>query len=152
MSPHASSDIVILITYLHNGINTAHYRAATSLLHCIPDTLRISLLIPILSRLQDKLLHHFMAGILLKEAEPGFISDFFWRENPSFFNCGHFLWRDWCWGYWTIFLRPSNLLTNLVHSRQQTTENECVWCDSQCILISAWSGLDSWSKVIKYWY
>ena len=152
MSPNASSDIVILITYLHNGINTAHYRAATSLLHCIQTFSEFSLLKHVLSRLQDRLLHHFTAGILLKEAEPGFISDFFWRENPSFFNCGHFLWRDWCWGYWTISLMLSNLLTNLVHSRQQTTENECVWCDSQCILISAWSGLDSWSKVIKYWY
>ena len=94
MSPHASSDIVILITYLHNGINTPHYLAATSLLHCIPDTLSefSLLLITFLPRLQDRLLYHFMAGILLKEAEPGFISDFFWGENPSFFNyCGHFL-------------------------------------------------------------
>ena len=127
MSPHASSDIVILITYLHNGINTPHYLAATSLLYCIPDTLWIFPLDKtFLPRLQDRLLYHFMAGILLKEAEPGFISDFFWRENPSFFNyCGHFLWRDWCWGYWTISLMLSNLLTNFVHSRHHRM---CLLC------------------------
>ena len=77
-SSHASSHIVVLITYLHNGITIPHYHAATSLLHCIPDTPpHIFSLDMFLLKLQDRLLNHFMVVILLKEAEPGFISDFF---------------------------------------------------------------------------
>ena len=123
MSSHASSHTVLLITYLHNGINTPSLSRRNILAPCsiVFQTLALWIfpLDYLFSRLQDRhrLLHHFLVGILLKEAEPGFISDFFWGENLSFFNCGHFLWKDWCRrGYWTISLILTDFLSNFLHS------------------------------------
>ena len=121
MSSHASSDTVLLITYLHNGINTPSLSRRNILapLYSRHSLSEFSLLITFFPDFKtDRLLHHFLVGILLKEAEPGFISDFFWGENTSFFNCGHFLWKDWCRrGYWTISLILTDFLSNFLLSR-----------------------------------
>ena len=153
MSPHASSDIVILITYLHNGINTPHYLAATSLLHCIPDTLWIF-----------PPLDNFFAQTS-RQASISFYGRDIAKGGRTRFYIRLFLGRK------SVFLQllrtlslkrlMLRILNNFSDAQQfidkfcsQQTSNitECVYCASQCILISARSGLDSWSKVIKYWY
>ena len=52
------------------------------------------------------------------ETEPGFMSDFF--SNPAFFNkYGHFILKDWCWGYWTFSLILGPILTNSLHRQHK---------------------------------